>query len=130
MTRKIAISFAVLVGLGMIFLGARFLLSPEAAEAGFGIRFNDRGDYSFHYTKGIRDIFSGVVLCLLILTKQIKALGITLLVGTIIPVIDVLIVWSKDYTGIAEAMPHISAIIICLVSGILLLISKPSNQSL
>ena len=130
MIRNIAIVFALLTGIGMIFLGARFLLSPEVAETSFGIRFNEQGDYSFHYMKGIRDIFSGVVLCLLLLTRQIKALGITLLVGTIIPVVDMLIVLSKDYNGIAPAMSHISAIIVCSVFGLVLLISKPSNQKL
>lgn len=128
MTRKIAIAFALLVGVGMIFLGARFFLSPEVAEAGYGIHFNEQGDYSFHYIKGIRDIFSGLVLCLLLLTKQIKALGITLLAGTIIPVADMLIVLSKHYNGIAQAMPHIAATIICFVCGIILLISKPLQQ--
>jgi len=128
MTRKIAITLAALTGLGMIFLGARFLLLPEVAETGFGIKFSEQGDYSFHYMKGIRDIFSGIVLCLLLFTKQIKALGITLLVGTIIPVVDMLIVLSKDYNGVTPAMPHIAAIIICSVGGLILLVSKPLNQ--
>lgn len=128
MTRKIATAFALLVGVGMIFLGLRFFFSPEVAEAGYGIHFNEQGDYSFHYIKGVRDVFSGLVLCLLLLTKQTRALGITLLAGTIIPVVDMLVVLSKDYNGIAQAMPHISATIICSVCGTILLISKPSNQ--
>jgi hypothetical protein len=65
MTKKISIAIAFLTGLGMIFLGARFLLSPEAAEAGYGIHFMEQGDYSFHYAKGIRDIFSGCFCALL-----------------------------------------------------------------
>jgi glucose uptake protein GlcU len=89
MTRKISITIAFLTGLGMIFIGARFLLSPEIA----------------------------------------KALGITLVVGTIIPVVDMLIVLSKDYNGVAQAIPHISAIIVCAVIGTILLISKTSNQA-
>lgn len=128
MTQRIALTLALVTGLGMIFIGARFLLFPEIAEAGYGIHFPENGDYSFHYIKGIRDIFSGVVLCLLFLTKQIKALGITLLAGTIIPVADMLIVLSKHYNGFTQAIPHISAIVICSVCGIILLISKPSNK--
>jgi hypothetical protein len=129
MTRKISITIAFLTGLGMIFIGARFLLSPEIAEAGYGIHFNAQGDYSFHYIKGIRDVFTGLLICLLILTKQTKALGITLVVGTIIPVVDMLIVLSKDYNGVAQAIPHISAIIVCAVVGTILLVSKTSNQA-
>jgi hypothetical protein len=129
MTRKISITIAFLTGLGMIFIGARFLLAPEIAEAGYGIHFNAQGDYSFHYIKGIRDVFTGLLICLLLLAKQTKALGITLVVGTIIPVVDMLIVLSKDYNGVAQAIPHISAIIVCAVIGTILLISKTSNQA-
>ena len=128
MTKKIAIAIAFLTGLGMIFIGARFLLSPEVAEAGYGIHFNEQGDYSFHYIKGIRDLFSGIVICVLVLSKQTKALGITLLAGTIIPTVDMLIVLGKEYNGVASAMPHISAIIVCAVFGTILLLSKTKSK--
>lgn len=130
MTQRISIAIAFLTGLGMIFIGTRFLLAPETAEAGYGIHFNAQGDYSFHYIKGIRDVFSGLVICLLILTKQTKALGITLAVGTIIPVADMLIVLSKGYNGIAQATPHIAAIIVCAAVGSILLMSKTANKAL
>jgi hypothetical protein len=54
----------------MIFLGDRFFFTPEVATAGFGIHFNTGGDYSFHYIKGIRDIFSGLLICVFVLTNQ------------------------------------------------------------
>jgi len=124
MTRRISIAIALLTGLGMIFIGVRFLIAPEPAEAGFGLHFNEQGDYSFHYIKGIRDLFSGIAICLLIFSKQIKALGLILLAGAIIPTADMLIVLSKPYNGIAQAMAHITAIIICSVVGTILLINK------
>jgi uncharacterized membrane protein YkgB len=130
MTQKISITIAFLTGLGMIFIGTRFLLSPEIAEAGYGIHFNANGDYSFHYIKGIRDIFTGLLICMLILTKQTKALGLTLALGTIIPTVDMVIVLSKDYTSLVQAIPHISAIIVCAVIGTVLLINKTSNKAL
>lgn len=130
MTTKISYAIAFLTGLGLIFLGARFLLSPEVAEAGFGIHFNEQGDYSFHYIKGIRDIFSGLLMCVLVLMKERRALGVTLLAGTMIPVNDMLIVLSKSYNGVPQAMPHIIAIIICSVFGIILLASKPTKKTL
>ena len=130
MTTKISYTIALLMGLGMIFLGARFFLSPEAAEAGFGIHFNDQGDHSFHYMKGIRDIFSGLVISVFALMKQRLALGLTLLAGTMIPLTDMLIVAGKNYTGVSQLIPHIIAIIICLVIGIILLATKPQNKTL
>jgi len=114
----------------MIFLGTRFFLSPEAAESAFGISFNQQGDNSFHYIKGIRDIFSGIVLCVLVLLKERRALRVTMFTGTIIPLVDMLIVLSKDYNGIVPALSHISAIVVCSVSGAILLFTKSQKQRL
>ena len=130
MTTKISYIVAFITGLGLIFLGTRFLLSPEIAEAGYGIHFNEQGDYSFHYIKGIRDIFSGLLICVFVLIKDRRALGLTLLAGTIIPVTDMLIVLNKSYNGVQQAMPHIAAIIICAVFGIILLATKPQTKAL
>ena len=128
MTTRISYIIAFLLGLGMIFLGARFFISPEVATAGYGIRFNAQGDYSFHYIKGIRDVFSGLVICILVLLKERRALGVTLLAGTMIPVADMLIVLGKSYNGVLQALPHITAIIICAVFGIVLLAIKPHSK--
>jgi len=130
MTTKISYVIAFITGLGLIFLGTRFLLSPEVAEAGYGIHFNEQGDYSFHYIKGIRDILSGLLICVFVLMNERRALGVTLLAGTMVPVTDMLIVLSKSYNGVLQAMPHISAIIICSVFGIILLATKPSKKAL
>jgi hypothetical protein len=128
MTKRISIAIAFLTGLGMIFIGARFLIAPETAEAGYGIHFNEQGDYSFHYIKGILDLFTGLLICILILSKEIKALGITLLAGTIIPFVDMLIVLSKEYNGMAQAIPHISATVVCAAIGTILLMLKTPNK--
>ena len=130
MTTKISYVVAFITGLGLIFLGTRFLLSPEVAEAGYGIHFNEQGDYSFHYIKGIRDIFSGVLMCVFVLMNERRILGLTLLAGTIIPVTDMLIVLNKSYNSVLQAMPHIIAIIICFVFGIILLATKPLKKNL
>ena len=124
MKTKIAYGFALLLGLGMIFLGARFFYSPEAATAGYGIHFEAHGDFSFDYIKGVRDIFSGVVLTALVLLKERRALGVALLAGTMIPLADMLIVLNKPYNGPLQGMPHIIATIICLTFGLLLLTTK------
>ena len=130
MTTKISYTIAFILGLAMIFLGTRFFLSPEAATAGFGIQFNSNGDYSFHHIKGTRDIFSGLLLCALVLLKERRALGVMLLAATIIPVSDLLVVLSKSYTGIPQAMSHIIASIICFAFGIILLATNPQKKSL
>jgi len=130
MTTKISYAIAFLTGLGIIFLGVRFFISPEVATAAFGIRFNANGDYSFDHIKGIRDIFSGPLVCAFVLMNERRALGATLLAATIIPINDMLIVLSKSYNGIPQAMPHIIAIIICSVFGIILLTTKQTTKAL
>ena len=130
MITKISYVVAFITGLGLIFLGTRFLLSPEVAEAGYGIHFNEQGDYSFHYIKGIRDILSGLLLCVFVLMNEKRALGVTLLAGTIVPFTDMLIVLNKSYNGVQQAMPHIMAIIVCSVFGIILLITKQAKKVL
>ncbi|QDW25261.1 DUF4267 domain-containing protein [Pedobacter sp. KBS0701] len=130
MTTKISYAIAFLLGFGMVFLGSRFFWSPEAATAGYGIRFNAQGDYSFHYIKGIRDIFSGLVICAFVLLNERRALGLTLLTGTIIPLADMLIVLGKSYNSMFQALPHITAIAICTVFGIILLAAKPQSKKL
>lgn len=129
MTQRIFIAIAFLTGLGMIFIGARFLLAPETAEMGYGISFNEQGDFAFHYIKGIRDIFTGLLLCAFVLLNERRALAITLLAGTIIPLTDMLIVLSKSYNSVQQALPHIIASVICAVSGIILLTqNKPKTN--
>jgi len=129
MTTKISYAIAFLTGLGIIFLGVRFFISPEVATAAFGIRFNAGGDYSFDHIKGIRDIFSGLLVCAFVLMNERRALGATLLAAAIIPINDMLIVLSKSYNGIPQAMPHIIAIIICSVFGIILLATKQIKKA-
>lgn len=130
MTTKISYSIAFLLGMGMIFLGARFYSSPEVATAAYGIHFNAQGDYSFHYIKGIRDVFSGLIICIFVLLNERRALSVTLSAGTMIPLNDMLIVLSKGYNGILQALPHVIAIIICFVCGIVLLATKPKLKGL
>jgi len=129
MTTRISYAIALLLGLGMIFLGARFFISPDVATVGYGIHVNAQGDYSFHYIKGIRDIFSGLVICVFVLLSERRALGVTLLAGTIIPVTDMLIVLSKSYNGVVQALPHIIATLICAMFGIILLATKRQLKS-
>jgi hypothetical protein len=130
MTTKISYAIAFITGLGIIFLGVRFFVSPEVATAAFGIHFNANGDYSFDHIKGIRDIFSGLLVCSLVLMRERRALGVTLLAASIIPVNDMLLVLSKSYNGIPQAMPHIMAIIICSVVGIILLSTKQIKKAI
>ncbi len=126
MVIKISFALALLTGAGLIFIGIRFMLAPEPAEAAYGIQFNEQGDYSFHYMKGIRDVFSGIIIWLLVFSHQKQTLALGLLAGAMIPLTDMLIVLNKDGNDVSQAMPHIIAIITCLALGVIL-IRKPKS---
>ena len=57
-----------LLGLGIIFIGTRFLLAPQAASASFGIAAGPDGGSADPYlsVKGVRDIASGLVVFILL----------------------------------------------------------------
>ncbi|WP_018630532.1 DUF4267 domain-containing protein [Niabella aurantiaca] len=123
MTTKIALAVCLLTGLGLLFIGARFLLDPEVAMRAYGINVDTGGDLSFHRIKGIRDLFSGLLLVLLVCTGQRRALGISLLAATVVPLGDLLIVWNKS-DQLQLLIPHLSAVLICIITGPLLLVRK------
>ena len=117
-THTIAFWICLLTGLGLIFIGARFFLVPVVAEHAFGIQVNTDGNYSFHYIKGVRDLFSGLVLVALLLARQYRALGILLLCAVIIPATDMSIVASQSSFQTTALFPHLSAVIIVILLGI------------
>ena len=108
----------LLTGLGLIFIGARFFLVPVEAEQAFGIQVNTGNNFSFHYIKGVRDIFSGLALTALLLTRQYRALGILLLCAVIVPATDMSIVALQPAFQTTALYPHLSAIIIAILLSI------------
>lgn len=60
---KIGYGLSGLLGAGLIFIGARFLVDPPATAAGYGITNEQGGPTSDPYlaVKGVRDIAFGVV---------------------------------------------------------------------
>lgn len=128
MTKSIAIVIDLITGLGLIFIGARFLIAPEIAETGYGIQFDEQGDYSFHYMKGVRDLLLGLLICFFIVNKQTKALAISLLIAPVVPIVDTLIVLDKEYTAFTNTIPHVAAISVCFFLGIVLLKKRGNNR--
>jgi hypothetical protein len=116
--KNIAFWSSIVTGLLLLFIGGRFFLLPEPAADAFGIHVSTSGDHSFHYIKGIRDIFTGSIILLLLLTKEFRALGFVLLLGCIIPTVDFLIVLTRPHFETGHLFSHLSALIICIPLGI------------
>jgi hypothetical protein len=72
-TKYIAKSLAALIGFGIIFIGARFLLAPEVAGAGFGVPVSATEDVGAYLTtKGVRDSVSGLFILVLLAAGQTR----------------------------------------------------------
>ena len=60
--RSILFWFALLIALGVIFIGARFLFQPLAAATAFGVPARGTPNFAYLWAKGTRDIVSGLLL--------------------------------------------------------------------
>jgi hypothetical protein len=111
MRRTLSRSLSLLLGLGMLFIGLRFLLAPRAGAEGFGV-FLPPADvnYAFHYAKGIRDVFSGLLLVAFAGLGYDRPLAWVLLLGALIPSVDLSIVLTQPTATLALALPHLIAI--------------------
>ena len=91
---KIGYGVSGLVGAGIIFIGARFLVAPQVAAAGFGITTEQRGGVPDPYlaVKGVRDIASGIVVFVLLAAGKPHVLGGYMAAASIIPIGDGIIV--------------------------------------
>jgi hypothetical protein len=97
--RSISFRMTLPIALGIIFVGARFILNPSAGAAGFGIPFSSQADLPFGKIKGIRDIFSGLALLPLLFQRMRRATAWVFTAATIVPVTDCLIVLTTNGSG-------------------------------
>ncbi len=103
--------------IGLLYIGCRFFINPVGAEIDYGIHTNTNQDFSFHYIKGVRDFFFGLIIIVLLLKKQYQALGFILLFGAAIPAVDFCVVISHPDFTTAHTYAHIIAVLICLSCG-------------
>ncbi|WP_197076893.1 DUF4267 domain-containing protein [Hymenobacter terrenus] len=118
MRRSITRGLSLLTGLGLVFIGVRFLLAPRVGAEGFGVFLPSGSSYAFHYAKGIRDVFSGLLMVVFVGRGYDRALGWVMLLGTLIPSVDVAVVLAQPTATLALELPHLIAIGLCLGLGI------------
>jgi hypothetical protein len=95
---KIGYGLTGLVGAGIIVVGARFLVVPQAAAAQYGITA-ERGDGPtdpYLAAKGVRDIASGIAAFALLAARKPRILGWYLVAASIIPIGDGINVLRHD----------------------------------
>ena len=116
-------------GAGIIFLGARFLMSPKVAAAGYGVPVAAAADqspghdpYPWLYVKGVRDIASGVFLFILLANRATHLLGAFMAAATLIPVGDAVIVLRSGGSRSAAFGIHgVTAAVMLAASAALLI---------
>ena len=101
------------IGVGIILIGARFLLAPQAAAAGFGVPAEPPGaqtpassPYPWLYAKGVRDVASGIFIWVLLANRAPHLLGAFMTAASIIPVGDAVIVLRSGGTRAAAFGIH------------------------
>ncbi len=119
--RSLSWWLVLLVALGIIFVGVRFILMPAAGAEGFGIGFSDVGDGVYGRVKGIRDIFSGLVLLPFLVMRMRRVAAWVFSSAIIIPLTDGMLVIARNGWGdIAHWSIHWgTALYMLVVSGLL-----------
>jgi hypothetical protein len=116
------------IGVGIILIGARFLLAPQVAAAGYGVPVAPPGapaggPYPWLYVKGVRDIASGIFIGILFANRAPHLLGAFMAAATLIPVGDAVIVLRSGGTRAAAFGIHGVTAAVMLAAGAALLIA-------
>ena len=119
----IPLILAALMALGIIVIGCFYLLSPERISGTFGLKppASDADTLAWLRPKGIRDVVAGLVVLAMMLTADVRSVGIALLVEAIIPLGDMSIVLGSGGSRSRAFSIHGVTCAVMLVVGLLLI---------
>ena len=121
----IGYTLAGLLAAGIIFIGARFIVAPRVAAAGYGVLpdLDQPSVGAYLSVKGVRDIATGLFVIILMVAGATHLLGWMILAATIIPLGDATIVLGNGGPkSIAYGVHGLTAAVM-LITSVLLLIS-------
>jgi hypothetical protein len=113
-----ALVVAVLGCLFILFIGARFLIAPKIATAGFGVAEDRRR--AFTSIKGVRDITSGIMPLVVLLVAGPQVFGWALVAAAITPIGDAIIVVTNGGTLQKALSIHGVTALVLIVAGLIL----------
>lgn len=106
--------------LGIIYIGASYLIAPETSASGFGLpSWPDGEAAAFLNIKGVRDITFGVVPMTLFALGQRRALGWVLLVTALVPLGDGAVILAWGGSTAAAFGIHFATAAACVATGLL-----------
>jgi hypothetical protein len=122
---SIAGALAALVSVGIIAIGTRYVVAPVASARTFGLPDWPRGDAAaWLRLKGIRDIVSGLVILVPLALGQVQVLGWIVLVASITPFGDALVVLRNKGSKILGYAMHGGTAVAVVIGGLLLLLGS------
>ncbi|WP_405364926.1 DUF4267 domain-containing protein [Kitasatospora sp. NBC_00039] len=122
---RTATVLAVLLALGIGYVGVSYLFAPETTVTGFGLpEWPHGGAAAFFDVKGIRDLASGIALLALLATGHRRALGMLLLVDALVPLCDALNVLSHHGPAAAAYGIHGATAVLVALTGALFLTER------
>ncbi|GAA3341677.1 DUF4267 domain-containing protein [Curtobacterium pusillum] len=113
-----ALVVATLGCLFILFIGARFLLAPTIAVAGFGVP--EGNVRALTNIKGVRDITSGIVPLVVLAVAGTHVFGWALLAAAITPIGDAIIVATGGGTLRHAISVHGATALVLIVAGLVL----------
>src|SRR6516165_5542877 len=75
----------LLVPSAIIAIGVNFILNPVGASTAYGIPIHDPAAFPFMWIKGIRDIFSGLVILAFLWRRDLRTTAILSVIAIFIP---------------------------------------------
>lgn len=114
---KVAQYLCLLPGIFLVVSGSMLLLSSKSAEVLFDL---DDLDSTLALAMGIRQLAMGTIIIMLALTRQVRALGLVMVIGAIVPMSDFFI--FSPVIGWASALRHALAVPVILGLGFYLLL--------
>ena len=82
----------LVIPVGIIGIGINFILNPVGASTAYGIPIHDRAAFPFMWAKGIRDIFSGLVILYFLWRGDRHTTAILFAIAIFIPFCDGLVI--------------------------------------
>jgi hypothetical protein len=120
MLTPLAYSLAIALNLFIIFIGARFLVVPRAAAAGYGVPAKEDGDAAYLTIKGLRDGAYGLVGLALLAFAGAHAAAWFMLVVALVPLGDTGIVLRNGGSKATAFGIHFATAVTVLLSAALL----------
>ena len=120
MLSVLAYGLAVVLDLFIIFIGARFLLAPTTAAAGYGVPAKPDGDAAYLAVKGVRDIVSGILGLALLVFVGAEAGAWFMVASALSPLGDMVIVLRHGGTKAVAFGIHLATAVVVLISAALL----------